>query len=266
MHKPGIIEIQSVVINAARQAGEILSRNWGQAGRIEHKGAINLVTETDRLAEAVIINTLQAHYPDWDILAEEAGQKGNNAENRFIVDPLDGTTNYAHAYPCFCVSIASEQQGVVSLGVIYEPLLNELYTAIKGQGAYLNGKPLGVSPAKYLNDSLLVTGFPYDIREHTGNSLKYFNRLALLSQGVRRDGSAALDLCYVAAGRLDGFWELGLCPWDVAAGSLIVTEAGGSVSHIDDTGFSLTGKQILATNGLIHEELRQALQQAGKIT
>ncbi len=264
MDTSALTEIQSIVINAARQAGEILRKNWGQAGQIEHKGAIDLVTETDRLAEAAILTTLQAHYPDFSILAEEAGQRGDNAEQRFIVDPLDGTTNYAHAYPCFCVSIALEQQGVVTLGVIYEPLLDELYTAIKGQGAYVNGKPLFVSATNNLNDSLLVTGFPYNIRERTGNSLKYFNHLALLAQGVRRDGSAALDLCYVAAGRYDGFWELNLCPWDVAAGSLIVAEAGGRVSHIDDVGFSINGKQILATNGLIHEELGQALKQAAK--
>lgn len=262
MRKPEIAEVQSVVVKAARQAGEILRKNWGQAGRVEYKGEINLVTETDRLAETAILDILQANYPDWGILSEEAGKMGNDADCRFIVDPLDGTTNYAHAYPCFCVSIAFEQQGAIVLGVIYEPLRDELYTAVKGQGAYLNHKPICSSRISTLNHSLLVTGFPYDIRDNPGHSFKHFNRLLMRAQAVRRDGSAALDLCYVAAGRFDGFWEEKLSPWDVAAGSLIVTEAGGMVSHIDDGNFSINGKQILATNGLIHEETRQALREA----
>ncbi len=262
MCKPDIAEVQSVVVKAAKQAGEILRKNWGQAGRVEYKGEINLVTETDCLAETVILDILQANYPGWSILSEEAGESGGSADYRFIIDPLDGTTNYAHSYPCFCVSIALEQQGTIVLGVIYEPLRDELYTAEKGQGAYLNNKPVCTSRISTLNHSLLVTGFPYDIRDNPGNSLKHFNRLVLQAQGVRRDGSAALDLCYVAAGRFDGFWEEGLCPWDVAAGSLIVTEAGGRVSQIDDNDFSIDGKQILATNGLIHEETRKALRLA----
>jgi myo-inositol-1(or 4)-monophosphatase len=254
-----MVNAQSVMIEAARRAGGILRKNWGQAGRVDYKGEINLVTETDRLAEAAVLDTLRAYYPEWDVLSEEAGQEGRGGDCRFIVDPLDGTTNYAHAYPCFCVSIALEQKGEIIAGVIYDPILDELYTVVKGQGAHLNGEPIGVSSTSRLDRSLLVTGFPYDIRENPGYSLGSFNQLVMQAQGVRRDGSAALDLCYVAAGRLDGFWELGLWPWDVAAGSLLVTEAGGRVTHIDDDGFTPGGKQILATNGLIHEELRQVL-------
>jgi myo-inositol-1(or 4)-monophosphatase len=259
LYNSDILQIQSIVVKTAFTAGEILRKNLGRAGRIDYKGEIDLVTDTDRLAEKVIVDNLQAHYPDWDILAEETGQIESGADSRFIIDPLDGTTNYAHNYPCFCVSIALEQRGIVTLGVIYDPMRDELFTALKGQGAYLNGKPIRVSSTDELDKSLLVTGFPYDIRQKPHQSLKYFNRLVLQSQGVRRDGSAALDLCYVAANRLDGFWELSLGPWDMAAGSLLVTEAGGRVSRIDNDRFSLDGKQILATNGLIHEELRQVL-------
>jgi myo-inositol-1(or 4)-monophosphatase len=257
-------QIQADMVYAARLAGDILRKNLGQAGRIDYKGEINLVTDTDRQAEEVILKTLQTHYPQWDILSEEIGQQGRGADSRFIIDPLDGTVNYAHNYPCFCVSIALEQHGEISLGVVYEPLRNELYTAVRNQGAYLNAYPIKVSKTSRLSKSLLVTGFPYDIWENQGHNLKYFNQLVLQAQGIRRDGAAALDLCYTAAGRFDGFWELGLGPWDVAAGSLIVTEAGGRVSHINDDFFALEKGQILASNGLIHNELRQALQAAEK--
>ncbi len=259
-----LVKVQSVMIKAAKRAGNIVRKNWGNAGKIGYKGRIDLVTETDFLSEKAILDTLISYYPESQILSEEAGLQNRTGKNRFIIDPLDGTTNYAHAYPCFCVSIAFEKEGKIMCAVVYEPLLDEMYTAIAGRGAYLNSKPISVSAAQDLDKSLLVTGFPYDIRDNTGHNFKYFNHLLLKAQSVRRDGSAAIDLCYVAAGRYDGFWELGLAAWDVAAGGLILTEAGGMVSYISDDKFSIEGKQILATNGFIHEQLRSQLHIAEK--
>lgn len=215
----------------ARGAGEILRAGYGQQFRIKQKGVIDLVTEFDHRSEAYVLEAIHARFPEHRILAEESGARGGTTDPIWYVDPLDGTINYAHGVPIFAVSIAYAVGDAVQLGVVYDPMRDELYAAQKGGGATLNGGRLQVSMPVDLDHSLLVTGFPYDIRTHPQNNLEEYKRLSLHSQGVRRLGSAAIDLCYVAAGRFDGFWELRLNPWDVAAGGLIAQEAGAIVTH-----------------------------------
>jgi myo-inositol-1(or 4)-monophosphatase len=213
----------------------------------------------DHCAEAAVIEILEKAFPDHGILTEESKGREGSGSYRWILDPLDGTTNYAHGYPFFCVSLALEKDGHIIWGIIYDPLREELFAAEAGRGATVNGRALQVSVTRHIRQSFLCTGFPYDMRESSEDNLRYFSRFAKIAQAIRRDGSAALDLCYVAMGRFDGFWEMKLNPWDVAAGSLIVTEAGGRISSFNGEPFAIDGKEILATNGLIHDEMLQVL-------
>jgi len=253
-------EYLTVAREAALLAGRLLRENLGGRRTIVFKGDINLVTEMDTRAERVVVETLLHAYPDHGILAEEEATIEKDSPFRWIIDPLDGTTNYAHGYPCFAVSLALESAGEVIAGVVYDPMREELFSASKGLGAHLNGRPIGVSSIDSLIQSLLATGFPYDRRVHEKNNLNHFNELLMASQEVRRDGSAALDLCSVAAGRFDGFWELKLKPWDVAAGILIVREAGGTVSDFNGRPSRIHDQEIVASNGKIHSQMLTLLQ------
>ncbi|MBX3267401.1 MAG: inositol monophosphatase [Acidobacteria bacterium] len=249
-------------IETARDAGRVLLEKFGRIESVTKKGDINLVTEADLASEALIVERIKSHFPRHAILAEEAGNAvvtGEDGGHKWIIDPLDGTTNYAHGYPCFCVTIALEHEGEIVLGVTYDPTRDELFTAEKGRGATLNGKPIRVSRTDELGNALLVTGFPYDIK-HREKFARHLTEFLLTSRGVRRDGSAAIDLAYVACGRFDGFWEEGLNPWDVAAGKLLIEEAGGTVSYYDGSPFSIYTPPIVASNGTIHAEMLNVLK------
>jgi myo-inositol-1(or 4)-monophosphatase len=243
----------------AREAGAFLRERIGECHTVEYKGDINLVTEADRLSEALIVKRIRSSFPDHGILTEESPETANGSGFRWIIDPLDGTTNYAHGYPVFCVSIALELEGTIRLGAVYNPIMDELFIAEKGAGAFLNGRRLAISRTAELSRSLLATGFPYDLREDRNNNINYFEAMVLSSQAVRRVGAAALDLAYLAAGRFDGFWELKLMPWDMAAGWLLVEEAGGVVTDLLGAPFALPSPHILASNGLIHAEMSRLL-------
>ena len=243
----------------AREAGTLLRARIHEIHAVHYKGEINLVTEGDRLSEALIVDRIRRSFPGHDILTEESPETENGSGFRWIVDPLDGTTNYAHGYPVFCVSIALEVEGVIRLGTVFNPMLDELFTAEKGEGAFLNGRRLAVSRTEDLSRGLLATGFPYDIREDPNNNLNYYRALAMRAQAVRRAGAAALDMAYLAAGRLDGFWELKLAAWDTAAGWLLVSEAGGLVTDIQGGAFDLRSPHVLASNGLLHEAMIRVL-------
>lgn len=229
---------------------------------------MNLVTEADRAAEAVIVRTIRKRFPDHRFLAEEGGEHATpqsvGSDFKWIVDPLDGTTNFAHSFPMFCISIGLEFRGEVVLGLVFDPLRGEIFMAEKGKGATLNGRRIHVSKTEKLNAGLLVTGFAYDVRGDLMNNLDHFSNFCLRAQGVRRTGSAALDLCYVACGRFDGFWEMKLSPWDTAAGFLIATEAGATVTDFANRPYRIYLKEILATNGRIHREMIEVLQSAGR--
>lgn len=253
--------LRETAVTAAKTAGAILMERARLGFQVEFKDSVNLVTDADRQAEQAVVDTILGRYPDHRILAEESGQrKGGTSPYQWIIDPLDGTTNFAHRYPAYCVSIGLEYQGECLLGVVYDPTRNELFLGETGRGATLNGESIRVSDTPTLNTSLLVTGFAYDIRKTPNNNLNYFNRFALKAQGIRRTGTAALDLCYVASGRFDGFWELKLHPWDMAAGSVIVREAGGRLSDFKGGDLSIYGRELVASNGLIHEEMLYVLQ------
>ena len=249
-------------IQAARDAGQILAERFGRAIQITHKGDIDIVTEADLAAERLITERIRSYYPRHAILAEESGDTlaigDQQSEYKWIIDPLDGTTNYAHGYPCFCVSIALEHQGQIEIGVIYDPIRDELFAAERGAGATLNGRSIRVSEVDDLNRAMLCTGFPYDVRER-GDFARHFSSFIMHAQAVRRDGSAALDLAYVACGKFDGFWEEGLNPWDVAAGVLLIEEAGGRVSRYDGSVFDIYTPPIMTSNGLIHEAMMSVL-------
>lgn len=239
----------------ARQAGGLLRDRLGTTMDISHKGDINIVTDVDLASERLIREAISTHYPRHSILAEEGGLAETASDYRWIVDPLDGTTNYAHGYPFFCVSIAVEYRGEVVLGAVYDPMRDEMFAAEKGAGAVLNNRPVRVSATNSLARGLLSTGFPYDIRTSRMTNLDHWSNFATRAQALRRDGAAAIDLCYVACGRFDGFWELNLGAWDVAAGALIVSEAGGRVSDFSGGRFSPYVPEVLASNGLIHDEM-----------
>lgn len=248
---------------AATTAGNVLLKYQDNLTAITEKGRPgDLVTEADKEAEAQILEILQDHVPNHAILAEESGELGNE-ESPYLwaIDPLDGTTNYAHGYPVSAVSIGLLIAGVPQVGVVYNPFTNELFQAAKGLGATLNDRPLHVSSTAKLEQSLLVTGFAYDRRETDDNNYAEFCHLTHLTQGVRRSGSAALDLTSVACGRLDGYWERGISPWDMAAGIVLVEEAGGKVTAYDGSPLNLKSGRILATNGHLHDRLSQALQE-----
>src|SRR5262245_21959069 len=250
---------------AARAAGELLLSELAGARRIAFKGApTNLVTEMDARAEALILGRLRAAFPDDAILAEETGSAMGRSGRRWIVDPLDGTTNYAHGLPLFAVSIALEVAGRVELGVVHDPVHDELFVAERGAGAVVNDKKLEVSRAATLDEALLATGFPYNIRETDDNNLREYAAFSVRAQGARRLGSAVLYLAWVAAGRLDGYWELRLGPWDAAAGSLLVEEAGGRVTDIDGAPLNIDEPRMLATNGIIHDEMLAVLREVRK--
>lgn len=251
-----------IAVDAARSAGKLLREELGGVRRIHYKGAINLVTEMDQRAEGLIVGRLLDAFPDHAVLAEEGGARGGPAEYRWLIDPLDGTTNYAHGVPVFAVSVALERAGVVELGVAYDPNLDECFVAERGRGATLNGEPIRVSTTAALSESLLATGFPYDIRTSAETNLPEYAALSLRAQAVRRLGSAVLDLCYVAAGRFDAFWELRLGPWDMAAGGLIVEEASGRVTDVRGGPWSLDGPGVLASNGRLHAALLEVLAAA----
>jgi myo-inositol-1(or 4)-monophosphatase len=243
-------------VETARAAGALLRDHFGRIVEVSYKSSpIDLVTEADLLSESLIKDRIAAHYPRHAILAEESGPQEGDSDYRWLIDPLDGTTNYAHGYPFFCVTLALEYRGEVVLGVAYDPLREELFVAERGAGATLNGRPIRVSRTETLAHGLLATGFPYTIRSQPDESLAYFARFVKTAQAIRRDGSAVLDLCYLACGRFDGFWELGLKPWDMAAGALMVEEAGGRVTRLDGSRFRLYEPEIVASNGLIHEEM-----------
>lgn len=248
-------------IQMAHDAGRILADRFGRAIEIKQKGEIDLVTEADLAAEQLIVERIRSYYPRHAILAEESGEAivEGAGEWKWIIDPLDGTTNYAHAYPCFCVSIGLEYKGAMALGVIYDPMRDETFAAERGEGATLNGRRIRVSEIDDLNSAMLCTGFPYDVRDH-GDFARHFHNFIMHAQAVRRDGSAALDLAAVACGRFDGFWEEGLRPWDVAAGVLLIEEAGGRVSRYDGSTFDIYTPPIIASNGLVHDAMMSVLQ------
>ncbi|MEE8160125.1 MAG: inositol monophosphatase family protein [Acidobacteriota bacterium] len=253
-----LTKIFSVAQELALEAGQFLLSRFRSDFDISKKGRINLVTEMDLRAEEMIVSRIRREFPDHEILAEEKGSHVGNSSYKWVVDPLDGTTNYAHGYRFFCVSIAVEYENRPVLGVVYDPVTEELFSARRGQGAFLNERRVSVSSQDRLIDSLLGTGFSYDDQKIREN-LQLFNRIILHTRAVRRDGSAALDLCYVACGRFEGFWELSLHPWDVAAGTLIVAEAGGLVTDFDGAACTIYDQRILATNGKIHPDLIKLL-------
>lgn len=255
------VEYLATATEAALEAGVILKQFWGKLRHISEKSHPgDLVTEADKASEKRILEILQERVPDHPILSEETGMHENNAQDYlWTIDPIDGTTNYAHALPFCCVSIALLLRGSPQIGVVYNPLMDELFHAVKGQGAFLNHVPLSVSKNGELSKSLLATGFPYNRRDTEDNNYKEFIQLTNRSQGVRRFGAAALDLAYVAAGRLDGYWEHGIKIWDIAAGALLVEEAGGTVSDYDQGPLDLEAGRILATNGLVHAAISKEL-------
>jgi myo-inositol-1(or 4)-monophosphatase len=249
-------------IQTARDAGRILAERFGRASlRVQHKGDIDLVTEADLASERLIVERISSYYPRHAILTEEAGnvaREGAASDYKWVIDPLDGTTNYAHGYPCFCVSIGLEHKGELVVGVVYDPIRDELFAAERGGGATLNGRALRVSDVADLNRALLCTGFPYDVRERD-DFARHFVNFIMRAQGVRRDGAAALDMVYVACGRFEGFYEDGLQPWDVAAGIVIIEEAGGRVSRYDGSAATIYAPPLLASNGLVHEQMMRVL-------
>lgn len=246
-------------IETAREAGQILLEKFGRKINISFKGDINLVTEADFASEKMIVEKIRSYYPKHSILAEESGAASiDDSVWKWIIDPLDGTTNYAHGYPCFCVTLALEHRGELVVGATFDPTRNEMFSVEKGNGATLNGREIRVSATENLSDALLVTGFPYNARERA-DFTKHFTDFTHKSRGIRRDGSAAIDLAYVACGRFDGFWEEGLNAWDVAAGVLLIEEAGGRVSYYDNSKFSVYKPPICASNGAIHDEMLEVL-------
>jgi myo-inositol-1(or 4)-monophosphatase len=248
-------------IETAREAGHLLLEKFGRITQITKKGDINLVTEADLASEALIIDRIKSHHPKHAVLAEESGEAiviGGDTTWKWIIDPLDGTTNYAHGYPCFCVTLALEHNGDIVIGVTYDPTRNELFATERGRGATLNGRPIRVSATEKLSEALIVTGFPYDFKDKD-NFARHLTDFLFHSRGVRRDGSAALDMAYVACGRFDGFWEEGLSPWDVAAGKLLIEEAGGQITYYDGAPFSIYAPPICASNGSIHSEMLKVL-------
>ena len=251
--------IRDVGVAAAARAGEILLNYWGKTHTVEKKGAINLVTEADLASENAIIQLIRGVFPDHSVLAEESGVTLGTDSYEWIIDPLDGTTNFAHHLPDFSLSIALAFEGDIVFGVVLNPVTGELFCGTRGEGSTLNGRSIRVSSTKVIGESLLVTGFPYDFQSVIRPLIYRFERCLMAAQGVRRLGSAALDLCYVACGRFDGFWEQNLAPWDTAAGVVIAREAGARISNFSNGPYSIEKKEILATNGFIHQEMTALL-------
>jgi myo-inositol-1(or 4)-monophosphatase len=241
-------------IEIAHEAGSLLQYYFERRVRFELKGAFDLVTEADRASEKLIVDRLKALYPDHSIVAEEGSGHDSPSEYRWYVDPLDGTTNFAHSYPVYNVTLAVEKAGELIAGVIFDPVRDELFSCEKGAGAFLNARRIHVSRTGKINEALFSTGFP-SRRRHQDVNIHFYHQLAMASHGVRRGGAAAIDLAYVACGRLDGYWEFGLSPWDMAAGKLLVEEAGGICRDMNGNPHGLKSPHILVDNGLIHEEL-----------
>jgi len=250
----------ATAIEAVVRAGEMQMARFGSGLRVDKKGVIDLVTEVDLDVERMFRALVAERFPAHDVLAEEMGQMRSGASHRWVFDPLDGTTNYAHGVPIFCSTLALEVDGEPVVGAVFDPNRRELFTAERGVGAWMNGEPLRVSSSATLNDSVLVTGFPYDIRERMGEILDVFARFLREARAVRRLGSAAIDLCWVAAGRLDGFWEQGLQAWDTMAGALVVQEAGGRVTGLDGGAWDPHGGRVVASNGHIHDAMVAVIQ------
>ncbi len=254
-HTDSFLPVMSAI---AREAGALLLPYFHRGLKIEYKGDADLVTAADRASEVLIRERIRQQFPSHDVLGEEQGLNDQGGDYRWYVDPLDGTTNFAHGYPVFCVSMALERRGQDQAGriagVVYDPTRDELFTAEVGKGAHLNGAPIHVSKAAQLKECLVATGFPSHKR-HKNPNIHFYHQITLRTHGVRRAGSAALDLCNVASGRFDGFWEFNLNPWDTAAGALIVEEAGGKVSRFDGAAFELDSRETLASNGLVHDAL-----------
>lgn len=249
------------IIEIAKEAGTFLKENEGRISEIKEKGSFtNLVTDIDKGSEAMIKEFIQKNFPDHGILAEESGASSPTSEYRWIIDPLDGTTNFTHAFPVYCVSIALERKGELIAGAVYDPNFKELFSAEKGGGAYLNGKKLQVTSTDKLEKAMLATGFPYDVKNNPFNCVQHFEEFLVKAQAVRRLGSAALDSCYVACGRLDGFWEVNLHPWDTAAAVLITAEAGGKVTGFDGGNYSIYQRDIVLSNGMLHDEMLEVIK------
>lgn len=253
--------LRDAAIDFARASGAIVREGYGREHAPERKGRIDLVTEYDRRSEERLLGLVRERFPGHGILAEESGAHAPAATSRarWVLDPLDGTTNFAHNYPFFAVSVGVEVDGVMAAGAVYDPVRDEMFAAAHGSGATLNGRPIGVSGCARIEDALIVTGFPYDVREHPERHLPLFQDFLVRAQGIRRDGSAALNLCYLAMGRFDGFWEGSLSPWDVAAGSLIVREAGGVITDYAGAAFRLDGRQVCAAGAALHARLLEVI-------
>ena len=252
--------IISLAIEAAQRAGKFLKENVGNITTIEEKSTeINLVTDIDKRSEAMIIGMIKEKFPEHAIIAEESGNTIGTSEYRWIIDPLDGTTNYTHGFPMFCVSIGVDHRGELIAGVIYDPMRDELFSAEKGSGAFLNGKKIRVSNEDRMIRSLLITGFPYNIGENPDHAIEHFNNFVIAAQGIRRLGSAAIDMAYVACGRAEGFWEVHLHPWDMAAAIVIIREAGGVVTDFSGKPMNVYTPNIAASNGKIHADLLRVL-------
>jgi len=263
-----LAELVGIAESIAREAGALLRDFYRRGVATEYKGDVDLVTEADRASEALIVARLKSALPAHGVYGEEGARSGLDNEFRWYIDPLDGTTNFAHGFPAFCVvlgcerraaGLAAEEDGEMVAGVIYDPLRDEMFSAERGGGAFLNGVPIHVSKAKLLQESLIATGFPSHKR-HRSPNVHFYQEFTLRSHGVRRAGSAALDLAYVACGRLDAFWEFKLNPWDTSAGYLLVEEAGGTITHFDGGKFTLDSREVFATNGLIHDEMKQLFE------
>lgn len=250
-------------VRACRAAGRIQRAAFGSSFAVEHKGEIDLVTAVDRRCERAILAIIGRAFPGHGVLAEESDPRGGDAEHLWVIDPLDGTTNYSRGFPYFCVSVALARAGRVIVAAVLQPLLGELFTAIRGRGAYLNGRRLCVSGQAHLDQSFLATGFPYDIRGGRRTNLDHFTRFATRCLAVRRAGAAALDMAYVAAGRFDGFWELKLRPWDIAAAALLIEEAGGRVTGLSGRPWRLPVRDIVASNGRVHKAMIAVLRKSG---
>jgi myo-inositol-1(or 4)-monophosphatase len=254
-----VSEILKMVEDIARQAGAVLMSGYGNVRHVQQKGAIDLVTEFDKRSEDLILSFIQQEFPDHAILAEESGQNETISEYQWVIDPLDGTTNFAHAIPIFCVSIGLLKNNAPVLGVVFDPFRNEMFSAESGCGAALNHQSIHVSSRADLGQAVISTGFPYDVRTNPRNNLPQFVQFQLRTQAVRHLGSAALDCTWTAMGRLDGYWEFGVKAWDVGAGTLIVREAGGRVTFVDGDENFLSTNSILVSNGLLHEQMLRVL-------
>ena len=247
-------------VDLARKVGNHIAQNAAKRKQVHYKGEVDLVTQFDKKSQDMIVSELMKKYPRYGVLSEEGVSHNEKASSKWIVDPLDGTTNFAHGLPIWAISIALECEGDILLGVVYEPNSQEIFSAIKNSGAFKGGKKINVSRIHRLSQALLVTGFPYDIRTSTKNNLNHFCNFAVRAQAVRRLGSAALDLCYTACGRFDGYWEIKLSPWDQAAGSLILSEAGGMITDFKGEKFDIYSDEVLGTNRLVHRQMMDVLR------